>query len=112
MQDISTLERIHYVASKCQDLTTHWHGVIFQKNRLSTCFLHVFTAKLLPYLTCGTPLCTDVQVSLCETWEYSHKNLMLKTTSRGEILSYMKTFKRFYVFINGWNKMYVQFKNG
>jgi hypothetical protein len=69
--------KMNYVASKCY-LITHWHGVISQKDRISTCVLHLPTGKPLPCLICGMPLCEDLHASLHETCEHNHKNHMLK----------------------------------
>jgi hypothetical protein len=95
-----TIER-WTVASKC-DLITHWHGVISQKKRISTCVLHLSTGKPLTYLIWGMPLCADLCASLRETCEYNHKTHTLKTASIDGLLRYVKTFKRFALFINGW----------
>jgi hypothetical protein len=94
---------MNYVASKC-DLITHLHGVISQKKRISTCVLHLSTGKPLTYLICGMPLCADLCASLRETCEYNHKTHMVKTASIDGLLRYVKTFKRFALFINGWKE--------
>jgi hypothetical protein len=99
-----------YVASKCRDLITHRRGV----SRRTGSALVSFTCPLescYPVSLGEMPLCADVHVSLHEIWEYNHKKFTLKTAPRDGILSYVKIFKGFVLFINGWNGRHVQFKN-
>ena len=51
--------------------------LISQKNSISTCVLHLSTAATLSH-SWNITLCADLHASLHETWEYSHKNHMIK----------------------------------